>query len=645
MAHIPFETKKLSLKIHGRILDHFGIQSYHTPTAALSELISNAWDADATFVKITLPETNDENSEIIIEDDGFGMTFSDCDHRYLNIGYDRRCGDPKATSTNGRPILGRKGIGKFAGFGIAQKIHVETISGKNGESTIFELDINQLRRDEYISEKPRDISATYMTPDPNRKSKHGTKIILKSLKLSRQFRNDFNTNLSKKFLFHKDTDNFRIYVNNEILDTGNMEEEIEYEFPKDFEANEKYKINDDGWGIVTLDGNHEIKWKVSFTRKPIKAKGLAGMTIYAHGKLAQKPFFFNISGGLGGQSGQPYMFGKIKADYIDQFDTDLISPERQRINWNMDETQSLSAWGEKLVKKLLITWHDKRGENRRKTLLNRVGGFKDRLDKLGSSERKMANNVLKKVGSVVDGEDDYSDICQSILLAIEQGRLKSLWDDINKSDMLNNSTFLELLSEAGVIAALNMAESVKTNLITIANLKKHIREESKETTLRDYVADHPQLLGPEWELFAKERTLKNIISDIGTKTFDDNMYNGRLDLILKKDRELLIVEFMRPGLTINREHITRCKKYVTDISVIVDQDPNYDKISALIIAKLETNPTAVINKELELAKMQEITFYTWDTILENALSKWREYLEILAKRGKSDDRLEMLLKD
>ena len=53
---------------------------------------------------------------------------------------------------------------------------------------------------------------------------------------------------------------------------------------------------------------------------------------FANGKLAQRPFDFNITGGISGQQGLEYLSGKVEADYIDSQTTDLIATERQRIN-------------------------------------------------------------------------------------------------------------------------------------------------------------------------------------------------------------------------------------------------------------------------------------------------------------------------
>ncbi len=104
--------KSLFLSFHGRIIDHLGIQMYQSPTAAIAEMVSNSWDADATEVKITLP-THDDFS-ITIQDNGIGMTLEECQNKFLTVGYDKRKNNAKTLSRDlKRPLMGRKGIGKF----------------------------------------------------------------------------------------------------------------------------------------------------------------------------------------------------------------------------------------------------------------------------------------------------------------------------------------------------------------------------------------------------------------------------------------------------------------------------------------------------------------------------------------------------
>lgn len=130
--------KTLRLSFHGRIIDHLGIQMYQSPVAAIAEMIANSWDADAEQEEITLPDGLNESAEIVVRDDGIGMTFDDCRKHYLTVGW---CGREEAegdrSPENSRPVLGRKGIGKFAGFGVAEVIQVETVSSRTGERTVF----------------------------------------------------------------------------------------------------------------------------------------------------------------------------------------------------------------------------------------------------------------------------------------------------------------------------------------------------------------------------------------------------------------------------------------------------------------------------------------------------------------------------
>ena len=73
-------------------IKHLGLQMYSTLPPVIGELVANAWDANATKVEITIPEgqINDLTSEIIIKDNGLGMSDEDVRAKYLIIGRDRR---------------------------------------------------------------------------------------------------------------------------------------------------------------------------------------------------------------------------------------------------------------------------------------------------------------------------------------------------------------------------------------------------------------------------------------------------------------------------------------------------------------------------------------------------------------------------
>ena len=109
--------RKLYLEFHGRVIEHLGIQMYQSPVNAIAELVANAWDADATSVEIELPESvADPSATFVIGDNGIGMDFDECQNLFLAVGRNRRGDEAEEKTADGRPVLGRKGIGKFAGF-------------------------------------------------------------------------------------------------------------------------------------------------------------------------------------------------------------------------------------------------------------------------------------------------------------------------------------------------------------------------------------------------------------------------------------------------------------------------------------------------------------------------------------------------
>lgn len=116
---------------------------YKTLPPVLAEMISNAYDADATFVDIKLIE-NDNNKQIIITDDGCGMSFEEINNSFLVIGRNRRKSDSQniGLTSKGRKVTGRKGLGKLAIFGIATHIEIQTV--KDGKENIFAMDLNDI---------------------------------------------------------------------------------------------------------------------------------------------------------------------------------------------------------------------------------------------------------------------------------------------------------------------------------------------------------------------------------------------------------------------------------------------------------------------------------------------------------------------
>ncbi|MCR3923446.1 MAG: ATP-binding protein [Firmicutes bacterium] len=490
--------KKLTVKFHGRIIEQLGIQLYQSPVAAIAELVSNCWDAEATSVFITLPDDIAPESYIEIKDNGTGMTFEQCQSRYLNIGYNTRGNNPAQKTPNlKRPVLGRKGIGKLAGFGISQIVSLETISCESGEKTTFSLELDKLLGDgqTYIQENLELDAVGYEGPDEERKAAHGTVIRLSSLTLSRRPSPDvYLRSLARRFLLHQIAEDFSVTLNGVPLPESELMDQIEFQFPRDYNEKElpdDLIMDDDGWGIEDV-ANHQVKWRIMFYKTPIGIEDLRGISVYANGKLIQTPFLFNIVGGLSGQHGLEYLSGQIIADYIDEMSDDIISPERQRVRWEHPDALSLHEWGEQRIKTLLRIWKERRAQEKLRIIEEKISPFALRMAKLLPTEQKIVKQALTKIATMesLSGEQ-FITLSEAILTAWEGGRLQELILQLSTSEEITQEQFFSILLEANVLTALHLAESINTKLLIIQGLEQSITAKDRENAIRDYISRYP----------------------------------------------------------------------------------------------------------------------------------------------------------
>lgn len=111
-----------------------------SPDIALTELVANAWDAGATIVEIFIPENLGE--DIIIEDNGIGLTREEFYTRWMKLGYNRlkhqgkKVVFPKDVDLH-RQAYGRNGVGRHGMLCFNDEYEVITCSqGKKSHFTI-----------------------------------------------------------------------------------------------------------------------------------------------------------------------------------------------------------------------------------------------------------------------------------------------------------------------------------------------------------------------------------------------------------------------------------------------------------------------------------------------------------------------------
>lgn len=192
------------INIDKKVLRLLGAQLYGDTPSIISELVQNAYDADASAVWITINTTSPNT--IIVQDDGIGMTPEEINTRFLNIGQDRRTAFP--TSPSGRKVLGRKGIGKLAVFSLAKIIDIYSV--KENQVAACRLDFDDITLNngdpKTLDESSVPIEAEYLSPTGS-----GTKIILQEIQkdISRSLNYIINRLMRT---FDVNSEEFKIYV-------------------------------------------------------------------------------------------------------------------------------------------------------------------------------------------------------------------------------------------------------------------------------------------------------------------------------------------------------------------------------------------------------------------------------------------------
>lgn len=126
-------VQKLAIKPYVRLLKMLGEDLIKDEKTAFIELVKNAYDADATWVTVDFKNFGENlnvtaKSEIVIEDNGDGMTDEILKNEWLNPGtsFKKTRKSSSAVTGKGRILQGEKGIGRFAMFKLGRTIELNT---------------------------------------------------------------------------------------------------------------------------------------------------------------------------------------------------------------------------------------------------------------------------------------------------------------------------------------------------------------------------------------------------------------------------------------------------------------------------------------------------------------------------------------
>ena len=172
--------KKHNIKAKSHILSLLGDELIGSDSLAIFELVKNAYDADATKVKVSFINLNQENQKIIIEDNGNGMFSNIIQDVWLTIGTDFKRGkNRKESPLFNRVSFGNKGVGRLAVYKLAKKITLETQARNDMFSSRLEIDWPKLiDSKEFIQDLEVDVETI---GEALFEDGHGTRIILNNL--------------------------------------------------------------------------------------------------------------------------------------------------------------------------------------------------------------------------------------------------------------------------------------------------------------------------------------------------------------------------------------------------------------------------------------------------------------------------------
>jgi hypothetical protein len=130
-----------------------GVELISSEAVALSELVKNSYDADASIVVVSLKdETIDQPAQLMVIDDGSGMSAETVQRTWLEPATPSR--RRRKISAAGRRSLGEKGIGRFATAKLAHRLELTTYDGREGEGEVrLEVDWDAFAdEDKYLDE-------------------------------------------------------------------------------------------------------------------------------------------------------------------------------------------------------------------------------------------------------------------------------------------------------------------------------------------------------------------------------------------------------------------------------------------------------------------------------------------------------------
>ncbi|MDF0694113.1 ATP-binding protein [Aquirufa ecclesiirivi] len=141
-----FDNDNIRFSVDAGVIDRLGSELVARQETAVSELVKNAYDADATKVNIRFENSDNIGGTLYIEDNGTGMTRQQLINGFMRISSTSKIHNP-LSDTYKRKRAGQKGIGRFAVQRLGEKLTITTQTVGSEDSLVITINWNDYSND------------------------------------------------------------------------------------------------------------------------------------------------------------------------------------------------------------------------------------------------------------------------------------------------------------------------------------------------------------------------------------------------------------------------------------------------------------------------------------------------------------------
>lgn len=179
------ESNTLSFRVSSGLKNLIGRDLISDKYIAVFELVKNSYDAAASKVKITYLQSDDGRKQIIISDNGKGMTYDNIIEKWLFVAYSEKKPQNREKSSFReeikREVAGAKGVGRFSCDRLGASLRLLTKTKNEKMTNVVDVNWNRFELDD--TEEFIDIPVEYSQTDslPSKFSE-GTTLIVSDLR-------------------------------------------------------------------------------------------------------------------------------------------------------------------------------------------------------------------------------------------------------------------------------------------------------------------------------------------------------------------------------------------------------------------------------------------------------------------------------